>query len=64
MSHKEALQLFGDKKIRTVWSEEEEKWYFSIIDVVAVLTNSKDSALYWRVLNNALRMRGMKSLKK
>ena len=48
MSHKEALQLFGDKKIRTAWSEEEEKWYFSIIDVVSVLTESVDASAYWR----------------
>lgn len=50
MSKKEALQLFGDKKIRTAWSEEEERWFFSIVDVVAVLTNSTDSAAYWKKL--------------
>ena len=37
MSQKEAIQLFGDRKIRTSWSEEEERWYFSIVDVVSVL---------------------------
>ena len=58
MSQKEALQLFGDKKIRTVWSEEEEKWYFSIVDVVAVLTNSTDSAAYWRKLKERLKKEG------
>ena len=58
MSQKEALQLFGDKTIRTAWSEEEEKWYFSIVDVIAVLTDSKDPALYWRVLKKRLKDEG------
>lgn len=58
MSKKEALQLFGDKKIRTAWSEEEEKWFFSIVDVVAVLTNSTDSAAYWRKLKERLKKEG------
>lgn len=48
MSQKEALQLFGDKKIRTVWSEEEEKWYFSVLDVIEVLTDSKDPTDYFK----------------
>ena len=58
MSTKEALQLFGERKIRTAWSEEEEKWYFSIVDVCAVLTDSKDPALYWRVLKKRLKDEG------
>ena len=58
MSTKEALQLFGERKIRTAWSEEEEKWYFSIIDVITVLTDSKDPALYWRVLKKRLKDEG------
>lgn len=58
MSHKEALQLFGDKKIRTAWSEEEEKWYFSIIDVVSVLTESVDASAYWRKLKERLLKEG------
>ena len=48
MSQKEALQLFGDKKIRTAWSEEEEKWYFSVLDVIEVLTDSKDPTDYFK----------------
>ena len=40
MTKKEALQLFEEKKVRTVWDDEHEKWYFSIVDVVAVLTDS------------------------
>lgn len=58
MGHKEALQLFGNKKIRTAWNEDEEKWYFSVVDVVGALTDSKDPALYWRVLKKRLRDEG------
>lgn len=58
MSQKEALQLFGDRTIRTAWSEEEEKWYFSIVDAIAILTDSKDPALYWRVLKKRLKDEG------
>ena len=43
---------------RTVWDEREEKWFFSIVDVIAVLTDSKDPALYWRVLKKRLRDEG------
>jgi hypothetical protein len=61
MSTKEALQLFGERKIRTAWSEEEEKWFFSIIDVVAALTDSTDyqaARNYWKVLKNRLKNEG------
>ena len=58
MSTKEALQLFGERKIRTAWSEEEEKWYFSIVDVCAVLTDSIDPAAYWRKLKERLLKEG------
>ena len=58
MSQKEALQLFGDKTIRTAWSEEEEKWYFSIVDVIAVLTDSADASAYWRKLKERLLKEG------
>ena len=58
MSQKEALQLFGDRKIRTAWNEEEEKWYFSIVDVVAVLTDSADTSAYWRKLKERLLKEG------
>ena len=58
MSQKEALQLFGDKKIRTAWSEDEEKWYFSIVDVVSALTDSVDASAYWRKLKERLLKEG------
>ncbi len=46
MTKKEALQLFEDRKVRTVWDDKEEKWYFSIVDVVSVLTDSTDPKQY------------------
>ena len=57
MGNKEALQLFGEKKIRTAWNQEEEKWYFSIVDVCAALTDSKDyltARKYWNKLKQRL----------
>ena len=42
MAEKNAIKLFENKKIRTLWEEKEEEWFFSIIDVIAVLTNSKN----------------------
>ena len=58
MGQNEALQLFGDRTVRTAWNEEEEKWYFSVVDVVGILSGSKDPALYWRVLKKRLRDEG------
>ena len=54
MTKKESLRLFEKKNVRTVWDDEEEKWYFSIVDVVAVLTDSSNPQTYWRVLKNRL----------
>ncbi len=50
MSEIEKIQLFQDSKVRTAWDEREEKWYFSIVDVVSVLTDSADASAYWRKL--------------
>lgn len=58
MGNKEALQFFGEKRIRTAWNQEEEKWYFSIVDVCAALTGSVDAAAYWRKLKERLRKEG------
>ena len=55
MSDTEKIHLFGDKRERIVWDDGAEKWYFSVVDVVAVLTDSKNPALYWRVLKNRLK---------
>ncbi|WP_417009404.1 Bro-N domain-containing protein [Bacteroides congonensis] len=58
MTKREALKLFQDKKVRTIWDDEQEKWYFSIVDVVAVLTDSVDSTAYWRKLKQRLKAEG------
>jgi hypothetical protein len=52
------LQNFNDKPVRTAWSEEQNKWYFSIVDVIAVLTDSIDSTAYWRKLKQRLKAEG------
>jgi hypothetical protein len=46
MTKKETLKLFEERKVRTVWDDEKEKWYFSIVDVVSVLTDSVDATAY------------------
>jgi len=58
MTKETAIKLFNDKKIRTHWDEEQEKWYFSIVDVVGVLTESVDVAAYWRKLKQRLKAEG------
>ncbi|MDE5610297.1 MAG: hypothetical protein K2I66_07940 [Bacteroidales bacterium] len=58
MTQKQAIQLFERRKVRTVWDEEHEKWYFSIVDVVAVLTDSPNPQVYWRVLKKRLKSEG------
>jgi prophage antirepressor-like protein len=58
MNKETSIKLFEQKKVRTVWSEEEEKWYFSVVDVILVLTESVDAAVYWRKLKQRLRDEG------
>lgn len=58
MTRKDALKLFEDKKVRTVWDSEQEKWYISIVDVIAVLTESDNPQVYWRVLKKRLLTEG------
>ena len=58
MVNKNSIKLFGDDKIRAIWDEEQEKWYFSVVDVVAVLTNSPNPQTYWRVLKKRLKDEG------
>ena len=62
MTKKQALQLFEQRKVRTIWDDETEKWYFSIVDVVGVLTDSPDPNNYWKVLKSRLKKRVMKPL--
>lgn len=58
MTHKNKIQLFEERKVRTLWDDEQEKWYFSIVDVVGILTDSVDAAAYWRKLKQRLKMEG------
>ena len=61
MTKQESLQLFEERKVRTAWDNEQEKWYFSIVDVVAVLTESSDyttSRKYWNKLKQRLKEEG------
>jgi len=54
MSKDAKIKLFEQKQVRTHWNENEEKWYFSIVDALAVLTDSENPAVYWRVLKKRL----------
>lgn len=61
MSEVERIQLFQDRKVRTAWDEEEEKWYFSVVDVVGALTDqptAKRASTYWAVLKSRLKREG------
>ncbi|MBO5583838.1 MAG: Bro-N domain-containing protein [Prevotella sp.] len=61
MTKKQAIQLFQERKVRTVWDDQEEKWYFSIVDVCGVLTDSKDALTarkYWNKLKQRLKDEG------
>ena len=65
MTKREIPKLFEDKKIRTVWDDEEEKWYFSIVDVVSALTDQPDvdhARNYWKVLKHRLKKEGNESV--
>ena len=58
MNKETTIKLFSDQKIRTHWDEEQEKWYFSIADVVSVLSESVNPQAYWRKLKQRLRAEG------
>ncbi len=58
MKQQEAIQLFEEKKVRTLWNKDEEKWYFSIVDTVQVLTDSPNARKYWSVLKTRLKKEG------
>lgn len=53
-----SLHLFEEQQLRTVWDSEQEKWYISIVDVIAVLTESRDANAYWRKLKQRLKAEG------
>lgn len=56
------IQLFENKRTRTAWDEKHEEWYFSIVDVVALLTDSADTDIYWRKLKQHQTTRGNKNV--
>ena len=58
MTKETAIKLFEEKQIRSLWSDEEGKWYFSIVDVVGVLSESSNPNNYWKVLKNRLKKEG------
>lgn len=61
MTKQESLQIFEDRKVRMIWDDEQEKWYFSIVDVIGVLAESADYQVarnYWKVLKNRLKKEG------
>ena len=58
MTKQQALKRFEEKKVSTVWDDEQEKWYFSIVDVVSILTESTDGRKYWNKLKQRLKEEG------
>ena len=62
MTQRNKIQLFEEKKVRAIWDDEAEKWYFSIVDVIAVLTESPNPRNYWKVLKHRLIKEGNESV--
>lgn len=58
MTKETALKLFEQKQVRSLWNEDEEKWYFSIVDVIGILSESPNPNNYWKVLKNRLKKEG------
>ena len=58
MSDIENIQLFENQPVRTAWNEEEEEWYFSVVDVIGILTESPNPQIYWRVMKKRLKDEG------
>lgn len=56
------IKVFESKRVRTLWNSEEEEWYFSVVDIVAILTDSKDPNAYWRKLKQRLKDEGNESV--
>lgn len=59
---KNEIKLFEGKQIRTHWDEEKEEWYFSVVDIIGVLTESKDPGAYWRKLKQRLKEDGSETV--
>lgn len=62
MEENNAIQLFEDKQIRTAWDDENEQWYFSVVDVVSILADSTDGRKYWNKLKQRLKDEGNQSV--
>ena len=58
MKKDNSIKLFEEKKVRSQWNEEQEMWYFSIVDVIAILTESPNPRKYWSVLKTRLKAEG------
>jgi len=58
MSSNNSIKIFEDKSVRTIWDNEQEKWYFSVIDIVRILTDSPEPRKYWSVLKMRLKKEG------
>ena len=58
MDKKEAIKIFDEQSVRTLWDIDHEKWYISIVDVIAILTDSPNPQVYWRVLKKRLKDEG------
>ena len=59
MTKRNQIQIFNEKKVRTVWDSDKEEWYFSVIDVVEILTDSPYPKRYWSVLKTRLKKEGV-----
>jgi hypothetical protein len=58
MEKQNEIKIFEDKQVRTLWDDKQEKWYISIVDVIAALTNSPNPQVYWKVLKKRLKDEG------
>ena len=58
MTQKESIPLFEERKVRAIWDDEQEEWYFSIVDVISILTDSPNPRKYWSVLKTRLKREG------
>lgn len=58
MTQKESIKLFEQKQARSIWDDSNEKWYFSVVDVLEILTDSVSPQAYWRKLKQRLKQEG------
>lgn len=58
MTQKESIRLFEERKVRAIWDDEQEEWYFSIVDVISILTDSLNPRKYWSVLKTRMKREG------